>query len=89
MSIFKSTAYVLRLFVTAGILLMIIGLIFSKQRYGEELVWISILVLVCAPLAGIITTTSSFVSEKDWFWVKISLLLIAILTIGIIVSIIT
>lgn len=42
----KTTAFVLRLFVTVGIIVMAVGLILSEQEYGNTVLWSGILILI-------------------------------------------
>jgi hypothetical protein len=83
----KTTAFVLRLFVTMGIIVMAAGLILSEQEYGNTILWSGILILICAPFFGILTTLFSLISEKDWKWAKVAIVLIIIITADVVISI--
>jgi len=76
----------LRITVISGIVILAIGLLLSEQAYGEKIMWAGVLVLICSPLLGVLVTYVVLIKERDWFWVKVASVLIAVLSMGIILS---
>ncbi len=83
----KATAFTMRLFVAVGIAVMAIGLALSGREHGEDIIWLGMLILLCSPLLGILTTLVALVSEKDWLWAKIAIVLAVIISAEIAISI--
>lgn len=86
MNMTDRTSLTLKTGITLGIIIMIIGLIFSGQDTEQHILWLGILVLICTPLAGVVVTYASLIEDKDWKWVKITTLLIIVMIIGLIAS---
>jgi len=86
MNITDRTSLTLKIGITLGIVIMIIGLIFSNQDTEQHVLWLGILILICTPLTGVIVTYISLIEDKDWKWVKITTLLIIVMIIGLAVS---
>ncbi|MCK9323533.1 MAG: DUF1634 domain-containing protein [Candidatus Methanomethylophilaceae archaeon] len=80
------TALTLKTGVVAGIIVMMIGLIFSSQDTEQHVLWLGILILICTPLAGVIVTYASLIKDEDWKWVRITTILIIVMTVGLVVS---
>lgn len=78
------TAFILRACVCIGIIIAVLGLITNNVH----ILWFGILTLICAPFLGIITSFVSLFIEKDWYWVKISAVLIMITIAGISISLV-
>ncbi len=83
----KATAFIMRLFVAVGVAVMAVGLILFETEHGEDIVWLGMLILLCSPLLGVLTTLIALVSEKDWLWVKVAIVLTVIISAEVIISI--
>ncbi len=81
-----ATSLALRVCLFAGIILLAAGLLLSEQEYGNDILWIGILILILSPFLGILTTYSYLIAEKDWKWVKVATVLIALIIIFLAVS---
>lgn len=83
----KATAFTMRLFVAVGVAVMAIGLVLSGKEHGEDIIWLGMLILLCSPLLGILTTLIALVSEKDWLWAKVAIVLAVIISAEVAISI--
>ncbi|MCL1810953.1 MAG: DUF1634 domain-containing protein [Methanomassiliicoccaceae archaeon] len=81
-----STSLALRCCLFAGIALLAVGLIFSEQEYGDDIMWVGILILIASPFVGVLTTLSHLTAEKDWKWVKVAAVLAAMILVFLIIS---
>ncbi len=84
MSEFKSTAVVLRAFVTGGVFLMALGLVINNYDILE----VGVFILICAPIAGVIAADITFIKSKDWGWAEVTAVLILIIIAGVVIAII-
>ena len=85
MNVNNLTSAVLKISLIAGLLITIVGLLL-QDRFGDTILWVGLLIMICSPLIGIFATFVSLIEEKDWKWVKITMILIAVIAIGLIVS---
>lgn len=76
------TARTLRAGIFLGLALIVAGLL-----AGEDALRAGVLVLIASPLAGVLVTLICLVREKDWFWVMVAGILLAIVLAGVAVSI--
>lgn len=86
MNLNESTSCVLKIGSVTGILIIFIGLMLSIQSYGTTVIWFGILVLIFTPFLGVIVSCAYLAKEKDWFWMKISIILIIVMISGIIIT---
>jgi Protein of unknown function (DUF1634). len=82
----NATSNVLKISLIISLILMTAGLLL--QETTDVLLWLGLLVLICSPLLGIITTQIFLIKEKDWLWAKIAIILIVVIAIGLTVSLI-
>jgi len=82
----ESTSLVLRFCLYAGIVILAIGLILSGTGYGNDVLWVGILVLIISPFAGILTTYAYLIAEKDWKWAKVATVLVVLIAVFLIFS---
>ncbi len=82
MNLNHATAMTLRIFVVIGIAMMVAGLAMSLMGMGDSVLYAGILVLIVSPFAGVIVTFIALVQEKDWYWVTVAAILLAITVIG-------
>ena len=89
MNLYKSTAAVLRYGVIISILIIAVGIVSDlvQYEYYERIMWAGILALILTPLLGIIVSLAALVSEKDWKWVYVTLVLIAVVSVGMVISV--
>jgi len=81
-----ATSSVLKISLVISLILMIVGLLL--QETAEIILWLGLLILVCSPLIGVITTQIFLIREKDWLWTKVTMILIIVITVGLTVSLI-
>ena len=81
-----STALAMKVSLIIGIIITAIGLVLSETDIGNRIMWAGLLILIISPLIGVLATYVSLMNEKDWFWVKVTTILIMAITIGLIIS---
>lgn len=86
MNMNRMTALTLRIGMTLGIAVMIIGLVLDAMSMGQDVLFAGVLILIASPFLGIIVTTVALISSGDRKWSLVAIILIAIISIGIILS---
>lgn len=86
MSLNSETAWILRAETSVGLVLMGAGLVLSIAGITDLLLLAGIVVLIFAPVMGVLVSTKCLVQEKDRTWLKVAVLLIIILAIGMLIS---
>lgn len=86
MSMNKLTALVLRAGIVVGLVLIVIGLCATMTRGDDSILYAGILVLIASPFAGVIATFLCLLKERDWFWVLVAGILLAITCAGVVLS---
>ncbi|MBQ8643286.1 MAG: hypothetical protein IJ469_01315 [Candidatus Methanomethylophilaceae archaeon] len=82
----RMTALTLRVGMTLGIAVMIIGLVLDAMSMGQDVLFAGVLILIASPFLGIIVTTVALISSGDRKWSLVAIILIAIISIGVILS---
>lgn len=86
MNMNRMTALTLRIGMTLGIAVMIIGLVLDAISMGQDVLFAGVLILIASPFLGIIVTTVALISSGDRKWSLVAIILIAIISIGVILS---
>lgn len=86
MNMNRMTALTLRIGMTLGIAVMIIGLALDAMSMGQDVLFAGVLILIVSPFLGIIVTTVALISSGDRKWSLVAFILIAIISIGVILS---
>lgn len=86
MNMNRMTALTLRIGMTLGIAVMIIGLVLDAMSMGQDVLFAGVLILIASPFLGIIVTTIALISSGDRKWSLVAIILIAIISIGVILS---
>ena len=86
MNMNRMTALTLRIGMTLGIAVMIIGLVLDTMSMGQDILFAGVLILIASPFLGIIVTTIALISSGDKKWSLVAIILIAIISIGVILS---
>ncbi len=86
MNMNRMTALTLRIGMTLGIAVMIIGLVLDAMSMGQDVLFAGVLILIASPFLGIIVTTVALISSRDRKWSLVAIILIAIISIGVILS---
>ena len=86
MNMNRMTALTLRIGMTLGIAVMIIGLVLDAMSMGQDVLFAGVLILIASPFLGIIVTTIALISSGDKKWSLVAIILIAIISIGVILS---
>ena len=86
MNMNRMTALTLRIGMTLGIAIMIIGLVLDAMSMGQDVLFAGVLILIASPFLGVIVTTVALISSGDRKWSLVAIILIAIISIGIILS---
>lgn len=79
MNMNKSVAWTLRIGIVIGLILIVIGEFLPKDNL---FLYYGLLVLIASPLFAIIAAIIGLVSEKDWFWATIAMVVIIIVVTG-------
>ena len=82
----RNTSLTLKYSLIVGMAIVIIGLIVNMLDMGDGILWTGLLFVIVSPLIGVVVTTVSLWLEKDYKWVYVALILIAISVIGILVK---
>jgi len=82
-----ATSLALRCCLFSGIIILVIGLVLSGTDYGNDILWLGLLILIISPFVGILVTYSYLISEKDWIWVKVATVLVLIIVVFLAASI--
>ncbi len=82
----RNTSLTLKYSLIVSMAVVIIGLIVYMMDMGDEILWTGLLLVIVSPLIGVAVTTVSLWIEKDYKWMYVALILIAISVIGILVK---
>lgn len=82
----RNTSLTLKYSLIVSMAVVIIGLIVYMMDMGDEILWTGLLLVIVSPLIGVAVTTVSLWIEKDYKWMYVALVLIAISVIGILVK---
>ena len=82
----RNTSLTLKYSVIIGMAIVIIGVIVYMMDMGDKVLWTGLLFVIVSPLIGVAVTTISLWFEKDYKWMYVALVLIAISVIGILVK---
>lgn len=88
MNLNEATAKVLKSFVLTGMIILVIGLVLSETEYGNGILWFGTLVLIIGPVAGIAVTYAYLIKGREKFWASIATILIAVIIIGMLLSLV-
>lgn len=86
MSLNSETAWILKTETSIGLCIMAVGLVASILGFGDLLMQVGILVLIFAPVLGVIVSTKCLIQEKDRKWSSVAIALIVILVVGMVIS---
>ncbi len=86
MSLNDETSWILKSETSVGLVLMAVGLVLSIAGITDLLLLAGIIVLIFAPVAGVLVSTKCLIQENDRTWLKVAALLIIILVIGMLIS---
>jgi Protein of unknown function (DUF1634). len=86
--LYENTAAALRYGIVAGIIVIAIGLMVSSfdTVYEDRILWFGVLILLATPLFGIVVSLISLAAERDWKWVSVASVLLAIIASGVIIA---
>lgn len=82
----RNTSLTLKYSLVIGMAVVIAGLVVYLMGMGDEILWTGLLLVIISPLIGVAVTTISLWIEKDYKWMYVALLLIAISVVGILVK---
>ncbi|MBO4502725.1 MAG: hypothetical protein J5707_03600 [Candidatus Methanomethylophilus sp.] len=86
MSLNSETAWILKAETSVGLVLMAVGLVLSIAGITDLLLTAGIVVLIFAPVLGVLVSTKCLIQEKDTTWLRVAILLIIILAVGMLIS---
>lgn len=84
----SSTGRMLRYGISVGIAVLLIGLIATafSDDVGEMILWAGVAVVIFVPFVSIIVSALALYTEKDWYWLKRVVLVVAISLVGLTIS---
>ncbi len=88
MNLELTTSRTLKISICLSITLIILGEILNILNCGTAVLYIGIFLLIISPLIGVIVSTICLSLEKDWKWVYVALILIAISAFSFVLSLI-
>jgi uncharacterized membrane protein len=83
----NATSAALRYCLLFGLILTAAGLMLSEYDCGDRIMRAGLLVLILSPFAGVTVTCIYLIKERDLKWAKVAILLIAVILIGLALSI--
>ena len=86
MSAERNTSLTLKYSLIVSMAVVIVGVIAHLMDMGDDILWTGLLLVIVSPLIGVAVTTVSLWIEKDYKWMYVALVLIAISVIGILVK---
>ena len=87
MNVNDLTSTVLKISLIFGLIVTTAGLLLL-DHFGDTILWVGLLILICSPLIGVLVTFIMLFKEKDWRWVKITLVLIVVIVTGLVLSLV-
>ena len=81
-----NTSLTLKYSLIVSMAVVIVGVIAHLMDMGDDILWTGLLLVIVSPLIGVAVTTVSLWIEKDYKWMYVALVLIAISVIGILVK---
>ena len=84
----SSTGRMLRYGISAGIAVLLVGLIATafSDDVGERILWAGVAVVIFVPFVSIIISALALYTEKDWYWLKRVVLVVVISLVGLTIS---
>ena len=84
----SSTGRMLRYGISVGIAVLLVGLIATafSDDVGEKILWAGVAVVIFVPFVSIIISALALYTEKDWYWLKRVVLVVAISLVGLTIS---
>ncbi len=84
----SSTGRVLRYGITVGVAVLLIGLVASafSEDVSERIMWVGVGIVIFVPFVSVIVSSLALYCEKDWYWLKRVLLVVAISAVGLVIS---
>ncbi len=86
MNLHRSTAATLRIGMTLGVAMIVIGLVLDSLSMGDTVLWAGITVLIASPFLGVLTSATALLASGDRRWGAVALVLIVIISVGIVLS---
>ena len=82
----RNTSLTLKYSLIVSMAVVIVGVIVHLMDMGDDILWTGLLLVIISPLIGVAVTTVSLWFEKDYKWMYVALVLIAISVVGILVK---
>ena len=82
----RNTSLTLKYSLIVSMVVVIVGVIAHLMDMGDDILWTGLLLVIVSPLIGVTVTTVSLWIEKDYKWMYVALVLIAISVVGILVK---
>lgn len=82
----RNTSLTLKYSLIVSMAVVIVGVIAHLMDMGDDILWAGLLLVIISPLLGVAVTTVSLWIEKDYKWMYVALVLIAISVVGILVK---
>jgi len=86
MRLYSATADTLRYGILVSMIVIMLGLAVDWLGHGERILWLGVLMLILAPLFGIIVSLVCLISENDRHWTKVTVALLSVIAAGIVIA---
>ncbi len=86
MNLYGSTAKTLWWGAVIGVIVIALGLIIESMGFGDQVLWLGLLILITSPMLGVIVSMISLAKNKNYRWASVALLLIIMVAISIVIT---
>lgn len=86
MSLYRATSKTLWAGAVLGIAVIAMGLIVNILGYGENILWLGLLILIISPMLGVVVSAFYLLKDRDYAWAAVALILIAMTAVSILIT---
>lgn len=86
MNLYGSTSKTLWWGAVLGVSIIALGLIVESMGFGDQVLWLGLLILITSPMLGVIVSMTSLVKDKNYRWAAVALLLIVMVVISLVIT---
>lgn len=86
MNLYGSTSKALWWGAILGITVIALGLIVESMGFGDQVLWLGLLILIISPMIGVVVSMTCLVKNKNYSWAIVALLLVVMTMISIAIT---